>query len=153
MAEAFEDRLYALIAEYEGDDAEFMVRFKAKGEAAHVYADLEADSEGLDNDVVALMRDFGVAMPWGKGPIPHNTFFCKEYWTLEDVAVGQLKQAVMSGAWPDGAWSYHKNTGWDHLRSAVLLPLMIVIAIAAIPMGLLIAAVLWLRQLVSRKAA
>ncbi|MBP2158689.1 MULTISPECIES: hypothetical protein [Asticcacaulis] len=152
MAEAFEDRLYALIAEFE-EAPEFAARFKAKGDAAFIYADLEFDPEGLDDELVGLMREFGVAMPWGKGSIPHNILFCKEYWTLQDVTVGQLKQTAIAGAWPEGAWSYHKNTVWDHLRSSLLLPLVIVIGIAAIPIGFVIVGALWLKGLVSRKAA
>lgn len=153
MAEAFEDRLYALLTDMEADDPTYIERFKAKGDAAVLYADLAVEPEDLDEELVALMREFGVSMPWGEGPFPQNTLFCKDYWALQSVTVGQLKEAIESGGWPEGVWYYHKNTTWDHIRTAIALPFLLAIAIIAAPIGFVIVGVLWLKDLVFRKAA
>lgn len=152
MAEAFEERLYALIAEL-GETPAFIERFKAKGDAALLYSDLEADPDDLGEAHIDLMVEYGVPMPWGKRSSAQQMFFSKGYWILRDMTVGELKQTVAAGRWPEDAWSYHKNTFWDHLRAAVMVPVTMIAAFVLLPIFLVISAAVWLFTRVFRKAA
>jgi hypothetical protein len=135
MAEAFEDRLYALIAEFEGGNPEFVARFKAKGDGAFVYADLSNyqyyDEDEVLDEVIALMLDFGLPIPPGEKMTAQSKLFSKGVWGIQDITVGELKQAVKLEQWPD-SWTYHENSWWDHLRDVLIIPLTPVIFVATI---------------------
>jgi hypothetical protein len=153
MAEAFEDRLYAVLLDLEAADPEYLERFKAKGDAAFLFADLNAEPEDLDEEIAALMAEFGVASPSGKAPIRQTGLFRNEFWDLRDITVGELREAVASGSWPEDAWSYHKNTFWDHLGTLIIIPVSLTVLIALSPVLMVFIAGLWLKDLVSRKPA
>lgn len=155
MAETFEDRLYALIADIEGDGPQYIERFKAKGDDAFVYGDLsdDADPESLDDDLMKLLVEFGLPLPWGGTNVTQAIFFSKGYWRLRDVTVGELKRAVVSGEWPVGAWSYHKDTWRDHLIATVMVPVSLVAGIILLPIFVCIAGGWWLFNRVFRKPA
>ncbi len=151
MAEAFEDRLYALIAEYAEDPADIEY-FKAKGDAAFVFADLKFDYEYLDDALFALMTEFGVPMPYSNSK-PQGSLFSAGYWELREVTVGELKQSVLSGRWPEGAWSYHRKRWWDHVFTAIMLPISMIAGIVLMPVLLIMAVGAWLFNRVFRKPA
>jgi hypothetical protein len=159
MAEAFEDRLYVLIAEFEGKNPELVAHFKAKGDDALVYADLSNyqyyDEEEVLDEVIALMLEFGLPIPPGEKMTAQSRLFSKGVWDIQDITVGDLKQAVKLAKWPD-AWIYRENSWWDLFRDLLTIPLTPVIVVAIIaflPFLICWQAVQWVAKRLSHKPA
>ena len=128
MADVFEDRLYAMIAEF-NEAPEYIQRLKAKGDAALLFSDLEANPEDMEDALYDLMADLGAPMP-SDDRRPHKKgYFPMGYWQLREVTVGELKQAVLARKWPDDAWSYQAYTFRDRFAALVNAGLWLAICV------------------------
>lgn len=136
-----------------------IARFKAKGDGALVYDDLGNrayyDEDEVLDSIIALMVECGLPLPPGDKMTAQSTMFSKGQWDIQNITVGELKQAFMMAKWPD-AWTYRKNTWWDHLRDIALMPLGPIIAVAVVaflPFWLCGLAASWVFRRLSRKPA
>jgi hypothetical protein len=105
--EGLETDLYALIEQIEIEGKERVEAFKAKGDSARIFADLsaEADTEFYLDDLLKLMKAFGVAVPDLKTSWVWYLWPDKVH-VLREFSLGELKAVVQKGRWPDDAWSY-----------------------------------------------
>jgi hypothetical protein len=136
MAEAFEDRLYVLIAEL-GEPSESLERFKARGDAAFLFDELEVDPDDLEAGLFALMAEFGVALPSEEMMTQGTRGDQNGQWVLKNFTIGELKQTVVLGKWQDDAWSYRRYTFWQQFGGLVQLAIILLLLLIAVVLGLM----------------
>lgn len=120
--EEFQNRFYALVENIEPEGKGYVEAFKAKGDAALIFSDLseKADDEFYIDDLLNLMRAFGVATPavkkhWYWQAYPDNVYVLREF------TLGELKAVVRAGNWPADAWTAEPVKLWKKLPNLLVL--------------------------------
>ena len=119
---AFEEALNDLVQKTELGDIKRLEAFKAKGDAALICGDLsaEADDEFYFDNIQALVSRFGVRPEARLKEDLLWYFWPDKAVIMRDFSVGELKEVVRIGQWPEDAFTDEKCGLWTKIKSLVV---------------------------------
>lgn len=127
MAEDFEAKFYALLEEHAYGGQAFIEAFKSKGNEARVLADIIGKVEDRDfiPAVLDLVGEFGVSDNPPQHLSAKKRIGPRPKYHLRDMTLGELKETISKGNWPERAWVLTPASARDWFIYAVGLVFLV----------------------------